>query len=162
MRYIYVDNFRGFTNTLIPIKDVNFLVGENSTGKTSILAAINLMSTMAFWINQDFNTNAFRFGGFQDIVSAESANKKSFRIGFLDYRMNPKTEQEQVQFHCSLFTFKEEDGQPSLYRFTRINDTEIMKLMFLRSRIKYKTGRSIKLSTEEEVLAYFKNSLPNG
>ncbi len=38
MIYLFVDNFRGFTNTFIPIEDVNFLVGENSTGKTYIFS----------------------------------------------------------------------------------------------------------------------------
>jgi len=31
---LYVDNFRGFRDTYVPIADVNFLVGENSSGKT--------------------------------------------------------------------------------------------------------------------------------
>ncbi len=34
--WLYIDNFRGFRITCIPIKDVNFFVGENSTGKTSV------------------------------------------------------------------------------------------------------------------------------
>ena len=42
MNYIYVDNYRGFSKTLVPIGEVNFLVGENSTGKTSILGLIKL------------------------------------------------------------------------------------------------------------------------
>ena len=33
----YVDNFRGFSDTYVPISDVNFFVGENSSGKTSLL-----------------------------------------------------------------------------------------------------------------------------
>lgn len=33
MKYLYMDNFRGFQDTLLPLKDVNFFVGENSSGK---------------------------------------------------------------------------------------------------------------------------------
>jgi hypothetical protein len=31
--YLFIDNFRGFKDTFVPITNVNFLVGENSTGK---------------------------------------------------------------------------------------------------------------------------------
>ena len=47
--YIFVDNFRGFRDTCIPITDVNFLVGENSTGKTSILGLLKLLAGPRFF-----------------------------------------------------------------------------------------------------------------
>jgi AAA15 family ATPase/GTPase len=37
MEKLYLDNFRGFSDQYIDIRDVNFLVGENSTGKSSVL-----------------------------------------------------------------------------------------------------------------------------
>ena len=40
MTSIYLHNFRGFNNTHIDLQDINFFVGENSTGKTSILKII--------------------------------------------------------------------------------------------------------------------------
>lgn len=47
MKYIdsiYVDGFRGFKNfKLSNLKDINILVGENNTGKTSILEAIHIL-----------------------------------------------------------------------------------------------------------------------
>ncbi len=53
--YVFVDNFRGFTDTCIAITDVNFLVGENSTGKSSILALIKLISARNFLLGgEDF------------------------------------------------------------------------------------------------------------
>lgn len=35
---LYVDNFRGFSDAYVPLTDINFLVGENSSGKTSLLS----------------------------------------------------------------------------------------------------------------------------
>ena len=72
MKYLFVDNFRGFTKTLLPIRDVNFFVGENSTGKTSILGLIKLLDTTQFWFNQRFNTDEVRLGNYKDIVSIGS------------------------------------------------------------------------------------------
>ncbi len=51
---LYIDNFRGFDDTYIPLKEVNFFVGENSTGKTSILSLINLLYDYSFWLRPDF------------------------------------------------------------------------------------------------------------
>ncbi len=51
---LFVDNFRGFTDAYIPITDVNFLVGENSAGKTSILGLIRLFSKPDFMMGRDF------------------------------------------------------------------------------------------------------------
>lgn len=54
-KFIFLDNYRGFTDTLVPIKDVNFLVGENSTGKTSVLAILKLLSPPDFWLQNEFD-----------------------------------------------------------------------------------------------------------
>ena len=50
MKCIFVDNFRGFKETIVPLKDVNFLVGENSTGKSSLLGLIKLINSPRFWM----------------------------------------------------------------------------------------------------------------
>ena len=136
MRYIYVDNFRGFSNSLIPIKDVNFLVGDNSTGKSSILSIIYLMSVPKFWIDQEFNTEEFNFGGFKDIISAEGDNKRSFRVGMIDSYKDSNTGKIYSMFF--LLTFKEEDGKPAVYRYTRLYGSRIDKLLFHKSTVKYK------------------------
>ena len=47
--YVYMDNYRGFSNAAIPLRQVNFLVGENSTGKTSFLELLDVLSYGPFW-----------------------------------------------------------------------------------------------------------------
>ena len=78
---LFVNNFRGFTNTYIPLKDVNFLVGENSTGKTSILKLYKLVTEAEFWLRFSFNTEDINLGPFSEIVNGYSAQKDSFEIG---------------------------------------------------------------------------------
>ena len=53
MPTIYLNNFRGFKKSYLTLTDVNFLVGENSTGKTSILKLIKLLSDPRFWFTFD-------------------------------------------------------------------------------------------------------------
>lgn len=79
---LYVNNFRGFKDTYIPLKDVNFFVGENSTGKTSILSLIELLSNSDFYDQCDFRSKSgFDLGHFQELTT-----ESYFDIGF--YRNN--------------------------------------------------------------------------
>lgn len=34
---LFLNNYKGFKQTIISLKDVNFLVGDNSTGKTTVM-----------------------------------------------------------------------------------------------------------------------------
>jgi hypothetical protein len=54
MEKLYLDNYRGFTNQYIEIRDVNFFIGENSTGKSSVLSASNILFNQDFWNNLDY------------------------------------------------------------------------------------------------------------
>lgn len=80
MRKIYLKNFKGFDEASFEFKDVNFFVGENSTGKTSILKLINLLSNPEFWFNAEFNTNEIELGYFEEIMK-KNATEKEFIIG---------------------------------------------------------------------------------
>lgn len=73
MRYIYMNIFRGFSETLVPLKQTNFLVGENSTGKSSFLSLMSLVNQPTFWFNPIFTIrDDFGMSSFGDIVSAWS------------------------------------------------------------------------------------------
>jgi len=78
MKYLYLDNFRGFTDTLIPLKDMNFLVGENSSGKTSVLKLLKIITSTDFLFNGVFNTKEVELGNFDSIAS----NNADFTIGY--------------------------------------------------------------------------------
>ena len=85
MKTLYIDNYKGFVNTFIPFMDVNFLVGENSTGKTAILNLLNIITTPSFWINPEFNNETVELGYFNEIVNQCSKDKSYFVIG-IEYK----------------------------------------------------------------------------
>jgi len=104
MGKLYLDNFRGFSDQTIEIRDVNFLVGENSSGKSSVLLALNTISYPGFWYNLDFYAGDTQILSFEDLVSAEAHDKSHFRIGFIDH-----DDERSISY---LFEFKNKDGKP--------------------------------------------------
>lgn len=81
MKTLYIDNYKGFVDTYIPFEDVNFLVGNNSTGKTSIVNLITLISNPSFWMNPNFNTETIEMGYFDDIVNKKAEEQSMFSVG---------------------------------------------------------------------------------
>ncbi len=156
MHYLYVDNFRGFSDSLIPIKDVNFFVGENSTGKTSILGLIDLFSDSNFLQNHNFDTDEVKFGHFSDIVSVHAEDKSYFTIGMISENdelvsLDGKKNKKIKKINAFLMTFKERDGLPYLYRYTfNIND-QLTEIKRLKSKILYKRD---KVSNAENSLMF--------
>jgi hypothetical protein len=112
MSYVYADNFRGFSKAIIHLESVNFCVGENSTGKTSILALINLLCSPYFWHNLQFNTTNHEFGGFGDIISSKITGQRIFSIGIIQRRKTK--EQNGENWVGILIAFQEMEGLPSL------------------------------------------------
>lgn len=151
MPYIFVDNFRGFSGTLIPIKDVNFIVGENSTGKTSILGLLQLFASDAFWFYQTFDTAEVNFGHFDDMVSVNAKDRSYFSVGLVSgvwpLKETEKQKQKEKQdgkaknpilIRAFLMTFANRRGIPTIERFSfRLNEHEV-HIQFLRKGIAYK------------------------
>lgn len=133
MIYLYVDNFRGFQETLIPIKRVNFLIGENSTGKTSILSLLNLLSTPQFWQQYEFNTDQVEMGNFKNIVSIESKNQDYFRIGFL---MDESSKNEN-NAALVLMTFTKVNDLPFLLQFNYLDQQFEMEFKISNGFVKH-------------------------
>jgi predicted ATPase len=135
--YLFIDNFRGFSNARIPITQVNFLVGENSTGKTSVLGLLKLFAGPQFLFRQEFGDEEVSFGHFSDMVSAHSADQTFFRVGLVwEERKREKAAGIPVGWLC---TFREEEGLPRLSRFTFCRATEKISLQFAGNDVHYKT-----------------------
>ncbi len=143
MNCLYLDNFRGFQKTIMPLKDVNFLVGENSTGKTSVLALMNLLASPSFWFGvSDFDHETIKLGNFRDIVSASAKDKSYFRIGlFIGGEAHGSKS-------CSgyLITFKEKEGMPFVSRSTYMSEGKQVQVKFA-SKIRYKHEEPFTLSS---------------
>ncbi len=147
--YLYVDNFRGFRDTCIPITDVNFFVGENSTGKTSILSLIKLFSGPSFLMGQDFDDEGVSFRHFSDMVSAHSPDPSYFHIGFAAEVEDRKTGKVATGW---LFTFRENQGQPRLAKCTFCRGKERVTLKF-GNAIYFKTSECSAPSTAHEIIS---------
>jgi len=150
MRYLYLDNFRGFTDTVIPIQSVNFLLGENSTGKTSVLALLSLLSSPQFWISQEFNTKNYEFGDFNDIVSANATDKSTFRFGFCNTTQKSKKRKSDVEF--SLLTYKKRDGLPELYHYSSVVHNKIASVIFQENKYRYRVTSFRRPSPKNETV----------
>ena len=76
---VRMQDFRCFLDTgSIEIKPITILIGENSTGKTSFLAALRILME---WANRaesnSFNRSPYFLGGFDQISHANSVQKQN-------------------------------------------------------------------------------------
>lgn len=72
---LILKNFRGFRRAVVPLSPgVNFLVGENSTGKTSVLALIDILSSHHFYFTQTLKSDFSDYSNYADAVSAKTPN----------------------------------------------------------------------------------------
>ena len=155
-KWLYIDNFRGFKDTYIPLSDVNFLVGENSTGKTSILYLLKLLESPEFWFVQSFNTEIVNLGLFGDIASVQTKGKKIFKIGIIvPSKGNGKKLTEN--FSAILMTFEKKDNNPLIYQYNYIGSLGKAEIIFKGNQILYKYVTIDSLSqSQEAVLRVFK------
>ncbi|MEQ1947079.1 MAG: AAA family ATPase [Bryobacteraceae bacterium] len=109
---LYLDNVRGFENTYVPLTDVSFLVGENSTGKTSVLKLLNLLADPRFLLlphallaDEENNLSTW-----SDLTS-----ERTLRIGMI----RRSTDKDGLVMPLgALVTYGEQDGQPIDTHFT--------------------------------------------
>ncbi len=134
MKCMFVDHFRGFQETLLPIKDVNFFVGENSTGKTSLLALLHLFHSPAFWIGGQFFNEEVELGNYEDIVSMHAKDKKYFHVG----AFFGSEEDKKEEYEAFLMTFSESDGTPIIKRYTIVTKSKKAEIKLKGRRIYYK------------------------
>lgn len=153
MDIYYLDNFRGFYKTFIPINKINFLIGENSTGKTSFLSLIKLISHPLFLTQQEFNTDEIRLGYYDDI--ANSRKQKYFDIGL---KKDYEKKQKIVAFKMR---FIEKSGRPILSHFRIIteNNRDIIIYVGENNELSYKSKTVNKLNflrNERDEIRFFK------
>jgi predicted ATPase len=134
---LFLDNFRGFSKQYIDILDVNFLVGENSSGKSSVLMALNTISHPGFWFNLEFNAGDSQTYSFDDLISAETNDKSSFRVGYFQ-----EQDLKRVSF---IFEFNNLNGKPVISRGVLEKEKSVFYFFCEEDKVKYKIlkGESI-------------------
>ena len=85
MDNISIENVRCFQGRQsIPLKPVTLLVGENSTGKTTLLALVRALSDLCLRRSVNFNEDPFQLGAYDQIATfrgGRGGRANSFTIG---------------------------------------------------------------------------------
>jgi len=85
LRKLIIEDVRCFAGRQeFNIRPLTFLVGENSTGKSTALSCFDTLTTFirSRPSGLDFNIEPYQMGAFADIVRRSSPRKKMFQIGF--------------------------------------------------------------------------------
>jgi len=136
MEKIYLKNYKGFRDQVIVLEDVNFFVGENSTGKTSVLKIINLLASSKFWFDFEFNNEEIELGYFEEIIT-KNIDEKFIQIGlekYIDFHQN-KDKSEKLRL---LLEFKQLDSVPSLDKIKITTGDYDLFIKISKEEIKYK------------------------
>ena len=115
-----VRSFEGLQKVLI--RPLTLLVGENSSGKSTVLAALNAVAMGSGFPSQpSFNRAPFSLGGFDSILassSVRSGRKREFSIGFEYIGSEPKTDDDRFRrdrtSRTVFATYENWHGQPRL------------------------------------------------
>ncbi len=119
MKYLFMNNYRGFSNAVVPLIDVNFLVGENSSGKTSVLSLLKILSAPSLFMGSMFGGgDEVLFGHFNEAVSAHSPDRSFFSVGMVEERPFPDREDDRPKTTGILLTFRDQSGVPKISRLT--------------------------------------------
>ena len=95
------------------IRPLTFLVGENSTGKSTVLGCFDALLRFArarrpYGADLDFNVQPYQMGVFADIVRRSRPGKKNFRLGF---ESRSKNKNENIEYVLTLAE-KEKGSEP--------------------------------------------------
>jgi len=144
---LILENVRCFSGRhIIPIKPLTILVGENSSGKTTFLAALSVVcDPIGLPINPGFNEPPYSLGNFDTIAAINNTNnhhQSCFSLGCMD-----STDEDVREI---LATYKENYGKVSLSELILRIDfgegvNEIL-LQFDQKKAKYK----IKIKTPSQ------------
>ena len=107
----------------LEIRPLTFLVGENSTGKTTALGCFHVLANYLHGKGLDFNFPPYSMGTFRDIVRNSRPKAKTFKLGFttdiaewiVEFGekiggIEPAVSSAKLKFSDGEIVFKIEDG----------------------------------------------------
>ncbi|MBI3824330.1 MAG: AAA family ATPase [Planctomycetes bacterium] len=106
MDTLILENFRCFAGRHeVPLRPLTLLVGENSTGKTSFLAAAKLANEIRTVVQTpDFNQEPFLLGSYDEVVHDRGRAKRVsfFNLGFRSFACTLEGEFRDRNAQCAL------------------------------------------------------------
>ncbi|VWD10669.1 hypothetical protein BLA39750_03200 [Burkholderia lata] len=122
--YVYMDNFRGFQDALVPLCQVNFLVGENSTGKSSFLDLLGAFNEFQYWVLEpSLNSIGKKGHHFFDLISAASKDATSFTVGAVQIDLSG-----EVKPRGLIATYVNNDWRPEPNRVSVVREGKIVTI----------------------------------
>jgi len=130
---IIIENIRSFAGShTIPIRPLTILTGENSSGKSTLLAVVSAFhDAFGFPLNPRFNEAPYHLGGFDTIATYKGGRHgraKSFTVGFIQDDRSGKGATEQRA------TYRNRLGQAELSELTIKNATGEIHLTISHTR----------------------------
>lgn len=154
MEKLFLKNYKGFKHQFIELKDINFFVGENSTGKTSILKIINLLSSLEFWYNYEFNNNEVELGYFEEIINKKTEDNY-FQIGIEKPTLDEDDKKGGQKNFRAIFEFIEEKSVPVLRQVKVQISSQDVLIKFTKKQVAYRI-KPIELNDFEQWVVDFK------
>lgn len=153
MLYLHMRNYRGFYRALIPLRTCTFLVGENSTGKSSFLRVLQLVSSPDFWFFPRFDRGSDdEVQSFADLVSAAAGDKSFFEVGIVH---TDKRKDGAFGIVVAVNRFAEREGMPFLASHFQIHGSRQTLISAEKQATKYWVGSSpAHFSTENEAVDF--------
>lgn len=137
---LYLDNYRGFTNVFVPIKDLNILVGENSSGKTSLISILSFLTETDFLKTFHFKNRHVNLGNFYELVN-HGRKDKTLTIGLIKDN-NSETLDNRLDFDGVLMKFSSNKGYAALSELILINENSAIRLK--------KKGNNVEITLRKE------------
>jgi len=122
----------------LEIRPLTFLVGENSTGKTTALACFQVLANYLGGERVDFNAAPYSMGIFKDIVRNSRPKKETFKLGFtaapIEWVIEVSKKTQSMEPTINSVRLKGSDGEINfkIVNFKIGGDTE-EKLAYLAS-----------------------------
>ncbi len=113
IRKLIIEDVRCFAGRQeFNIRPLTFLVGENSTGKSTVLGCFqtlhNFTKSRSYSADLDFNAEPYQMGAFADIVRKSTPRKRKFLLGF---EAQLKNNGEKIEYSLTL-TEREKGSEP--------------------------------------------------
>ena len=133
------------------IRPITFLVGENSTGKSTALGCLQILSNFMQGKGLDFNVKPYMMGKFADIVRRSRPIKKRFQLGV---KIEGKEQNNTLEYFLSIAE-KEKGTEPVVQKQRMVfpSGNEIALTEQKKKTKKLQETESVKKKGKKTILA---------